>query len=114
MQLFDHCPPFAVYYGCNLLSLKYRTVAELTEASGLGMRTFLRTAYRPSWEGVKAGVMSRFLAACGVDIFHPEPVLEALRAEIEKPEPFAAVVPQRREALKRQFNLICAKAAMGQ
>lgn len=111
-ELFDRCPPFAVYYGCNLLGGEYQTVEKLSKRSGLGLRTFLRTAYRTSWKGVKIGVMDKFCRACGVDIFHPENVLQALRVEIEKPEPFLSVVPQRREALKAQFNLLCAMAAV--
>jgi len=114
LAVIDRCPPFAVYYGCNLLLSPGQrlTVGRMAQMSGLSERTILRTAYRTSWKGVKTGVVDKFCRACGVDILNPDAVLHAVRAEIEKPEPFKEAPPQRRRAMLAHFNQLSAKAAI--
>jgi hypothetical protein len=41
---------------------------EIAERSGLPPRTVQRIASAKSWDGIKLGTASKFLAGCGVDI----------------------------------------------
>jgi hypothetical protein len=50
---------------------RLKTIDELlADAQGLSRRTIDRLVWKPDWDGVKIGVASRFIQACGVDIFH--------------------------------------------
>jgi hypothetical protein len=114
LEVIDRCPPFAVYYGANLLLRPEDrlTVALMSQISGLSERTILRTAYRTSWRGVKIGVMDRFCRACRINILNPDPVLSAVRDELVKPKPFIEVPPHRRRVMLNHFNHLASKAAI--
>lgn len=67
LRLNLEAPPFIVY-GMTRKSPhgKWIGVEELVRRSGLSKRTVIRLGMRTDWAGVKIGVASRFLAACGV------------------------------------------------
>jgi hypothetical protein len=48
---------------------KIKSEAELVKDSGLSRRTVQRIVWRGSWDGIKFDVASKFLFACGVNIF---------------------------------------------
>jgi len=111
----NHCPPFLVYYGYHLLrpDEPRLTVNKLAEMSGLTVRTLTRTVHRHSWAGVKVAVMDGLCRACKIDPLRPDPLLAAISTEIAKPNPFPELVRHRRKAMLHSFNLLCAKAALG-
>jgi len=114
LDAIDRCPPFAVYYGANLLLRPEDrlTVALMSQISGLSERTILRTAYRTSWRGVKIGVMDRFCRACRINLLKPDPVLNALGGELVKAKPFIEVPPHRRRVMLNHLNYLATKAAI--
>ena len=68
----DSCPPFLCYALARKVSggvVSHPTLAELTAASGLPWRTFVRLAQRTSWDGFKVSTMKAFLTACNIDPF---------------------------------------------
>lgn len=80
LQFLDRTPPVMVRTaavqhkkGHNGYQPKRKTMAQLIADSGVPRRTFQRIMYAPSWEPW-VGVISRCIAACGVDITKPKPL----------------------------------------
>ena len=59
------------HYGSKL---KRKLMAELIAQSGLPRRTFQRIAYSQSWDKIPFASVSKFAAACGVDLLRKNPV----------------------------------------
>lgn len=112
LEVLDRCPPFLVYYCGHLVTGKRLTVRELIKASGLSPRTFTRTKCKLSWANVKLKVMDRFCRTCSVDPMNPEPLFQALAAEMESPNPFKELEGHCRKQMMAKFNLLSARAAM--
>lgn len=49
------------------------TNKEISQLSGIPVRTVQKIAYQASWEGISIGVASRFAFACGVNLLAKKP-----------------------------------------
>lgn len=66
----ENCPPFLAHALARERNGKKRlALNKIVERSGLPERTYLRTACKDSWDGVKYGVIKKFLKGCGVNPF---------------------------------------------
>jgi len=113
-QRLNECPPFCLYYGAHYNSPRRPTLPELVKASGMSHRTFTRISQKGSWDGITVLRMQQFANACGVDLLNPQPLLDWLRSELQKPEPFKRfdACHNSRAKMVEHFNLAAAKAVM--
>ena len=71
LRRIEDCPPFLAHALAREANGKQRIPLDaIVKRSGLSERTYLRTACKDSWDGVKYGVLKRFLKGCGVDPFN--------------------------------------------
>lgn len=81
------CPPFLVHALARDKSGKKRIpLDQIVKRSGLSERTYLRTASKTDWDGVKFGVIKAFLKGCGVDPFKMRNHWRYLREHNFRPE----------------------------
>jgi hypothetical protein len=64
---------------CRAMAVKKKwktermTNKEISELSGIPIRTVQKISYQPSWDGIPVGVASRFAFACGVNLLAKKP-----------------------------------------
>jgi hypothetical protein len=101
LEYIDQIPPFIVWASAHGGRGKCRpTLNELVELSGLSQRTFTRISRKISWAGVKAGHISQFCAACGIDLQHPGQIRTYFRNWKRTKRPFPSLSPRQIKALE--------------
>jgi len=78
LESLDRLSPFL----CRVLARNGRkplAVEEIAERSGISGRTVIRLSKLHSWKGVRVGLASRYIAACGLDPLHKRGVNKYLK-----------------------------------
>jgi len=80
LSRLESTPPFLCHALARKRNGKQRIpLDEMVARSGLSERTYLRTARKDSWDGVKFGVIKGFLKGAGIDPWRMRNHLRYLR-----------------------------------
>ena len=114
LQRLDACPPFLCYYGAHMGRPKRPTAHELTEASGLAPRTFMRISQQISWAEVTVTHATAFAKGCGVNPLDPGPLQAFIAQQVRSGELVKAFhqCGGAGERMLAQFNLLASKAVL--
>ena len=106
LKRLDECPPFLVYYGSGYKTGLRPDIESIAVRCGLSYRTVARLSGKTSWTGIKIEVVSKFCEACGVDPLNFGDMLEWLVGQMQNPETFLSLDPNRgrRSIMMRRFN----------
>jgi len=109
LEFMDKFPPFLVVAFAR--QIHGRSLSEISQITGISMRSLSRISGMDSWESVRVGVAERLLECCGVDLFNLEEARRLLRASESTHPEFAALPPAHRIKVFRVFERMAERLA---
>lgn len=93
LEWLDAVPPWKCRAAAVKKDLRTRQTiripaVELSQLSGIPLRTISRISYLKSWDSVNIKVASAFAFACGVNLLAPNPLERYVRVRFKKGLPF--------------------------